>query len=341
MSDTNLDEFCEVTDLNFDGDAPHIAITGRWQGYSANGRTKELLLKSSEDGVVPQEIIKSLDGQVPEQVLVKMSYSNMRRSLEQALTALLKEMEDEDDYVWVDVYDFNDDMVAFRYREQLWAVDYEATEDGVVTIGQDLRVTSNRELYVDSETGEELIKASFWRKDENPEVEDTSELEDTDTDGEIEGEDPIDTPEVEDKEDNMSEKIEMTPEQLQEEIQKALVADRAHQEELRKAQELKASTTELVKGLGFVEEGDVEELVKSLVAEGGEVLVKAFSAAKEKVDALQVELEKAAEQPEEVVVEDVQPEELEKGKEPVQVSGEDRTAQLADIVKAKLAAKNK
>lgn len=342
MSDIDLEEYSEVTELNFDGDV-HLAVTGRWQQFSANRCLNALMVKSGEDGQIPEEIIKSLEGKVPEQVLVKMSYSNMRRALSEAIESFLREnMSSNGEYIWVNVYDFNDDMVAFRFQEQLWAVDYEASEDGVVTIGQDLRVTSNRELYVDSETGEELIKASFWRKEENPEeVEDSLDKEEITTDGEIEGEDPIDTPDVENKEDDMSDKekaadvVQMTQAEMQEMVKAAIEADRIEQEELRKAAELKASTTELVKGLGFVEEGDVEELVKSLVAEGGEVLIKTLSAAKEKVESLQSELEKGAEAPEEVKKE----EKLEKGSEKPEAGDLDRTAQLAEIVKAKLAAK--
>lgn len=335
MPDKDLNKYSEVTDLNFDQENPHIAICGRWQGYSANGRTQELLLKSDTEGKLPQDIIKSLEGKVPEQVLTKMSFSNKRRSLQEALETVLKTSHEE--YIWVDVYDFNEDMVAFRFNGQLWAVDYESTESGVVTIGQDLRVTSNRELYVDSETGEELIKSSLWCEDKNPEVEETSELEDTDADGEIEGEVPTDTPDVEDKEDIMSEEkdvVKMTQEEMQEMVKNAIIADRKEQEELRKAAELKAETTELVKGMAFVDEGDVEELVKSLMSEGGEVLVKALTAAKDKVSELETELEKKAEVPEEK-----KEEELEKGKdnlESEQLTNKDRTAQLADIVKAKL-----
>ena len=332
----DLNKYSEITELNFEGEDPHIAICHEFQGYSANGKTEALLFKSGEDGVVLQDIIKSLEGKVPEQVLTKMSFSNKRRSLQEALETVLKTSHEE--YIWVDVYDFNEDMVAFRFNGQLWAVDYESTESGVVTIGRDLRVTSNRELYVDSETGEELIKSSLWCEDKNPEVEETSELEDTDADGEIEGEVPTDTPDVEDKEDIMSEEkdvVKMTQEEMQEMVKNAIIADRKEQEELRKAAELKAETTELVKGMAFVDEGDVEELVKSLMSEGGEVLVKALTAAKDKVSELETELEKKAEVPEEK-----KEEELEKGNkdnlESEQLTNKDRTAQLADIVKAKL-----
>lgn len=335
MSNTDLNKYSEVTDLNFDQENPHIAICGKWQGYSANGKIQELLLKSDTEGEIPQDIIKSLEGSIPEQVLLKMSFSNKRRNLQEALEMSLKPSYE--DYVWVDVHDFNDDMVAFRFNNQLWAVDYKISEEGVITIGKDLRTTSNRELYVDSDTGEELIKSSSWCQDENPEVEDTSEVEDADTDGEIEGEVPTDTPDVEDKEDIMSEEkdvVKMTQEEMQEMVKNAIIADRKEQEELRKAAELKAETTELVKGMPFVAEGDVEELVKSLLVEGGEVLVNTLTAATAKVSELEAELEKKAESPEEKKEEQG----LEKGKDALEpeLVDKDRTAQLADIVKAKL-----
>jgi hypothetical protein len=335
MSD--LDKYSEITDLNFEGDV-HLAVTGRWQEFSANQCINALMTKSSSGENVPQDIMKSLSGsKIPEQILVKMSYSNMKRSLNETLEKFLKEnMSSNGEYIWVDVWDFNDDMVAFRFQEQLWAVDYEATEDGVITIGEDLRVTSNRELYVDSETGEELIKASFWKKEQSPEVEELS-----DADGEIEGGaqsiEAQDTPDVEENEDNMSEKFEMTPEQLQEEIQKALVADRKEQEELRKAAELEANTQELVKGFAFVEEADHADLVKAIIAEGGQVLVKALEAAGAKIAGLEADLKKAGKQ--EVEVEEVVEQEVEKSAK--EETPSDRTKQLDQIVKARLAAKKK
>ena len=340
MSDIDLDKYSEITDLNFEGDV-HIAVTGRWQEFSANECITALMTKSQNKENVPQDIIKSLKGSVPEQVLVKMSYLNMRRSLQEALEKVLKES-GQYEYVWVDVYDFNDDMVVFRFQDQLWAVEYEETEDDVITIGEDLRTTSARELYVDSETGEDLIKASFWKKDESPEVEENV----SETDGEIEGEgqetDSQDTPDVKENEDDMSEKIELTPVQLQEEIQKALVADRKEQEEIRKAAEVKASTQELVKGFEFVAEDDQADLVKALIAEGGEVLVKALSAASEKIVGLQEELTKSSKEPEvkeeeeseEVVKESSEDVELDKA-----AQADARNKQLQQVVKAQLAKK--
>ena len=335
----DLDPKGEITNLNFDGENPHIAICHKSQGYSANLRHDALLFKSNK--VLGSEIIKSLEGKLPEQVLVKMSYSNLRRSLEEAITAVL-EVTGQYEWGWVNVYDFNDDMVGFRFQDQLWAVDYETTEEGIVTIGNDIRVTSYRELYVDSETGEELIKASLWKQEQSPEVEELS-----DTDGEIEGEgqdvpDSQDTPDVKENEDNMSEKIELTPEQLQEEIQKALVADRKEQEELRKAVELKTNTQELVKGFSFVEESDQEALVKSIIAEGGEVLVKALEAAGSKITSLEEELEKAGKQEQEqeiTVEEEVVEQPVVKTKVTDADTAEARNKQLDQIVKARLAAK--
>ncbi len=58
------------------------------------------------------------------------------------------------------------------------------------------------------------------------------------------------------------------------------------------ATELVKSTTTIVKGLGFVEEADVEEIVKGLVAAGDALptIVKALDAAKVSVEAKEAEL---------------------------------------------------
>lgn len=343
---SELDKYSEITDLNFDKENPHLAVCHKSQGYSANKRPVALLFKS-EDTVVTKEIIKSLEGIVSEKELLKMSYENMRKSLSEALEAKFKEDRDEYDYFWVDVYDFNEDMVAFRIEGDLWAVDYSVDND-VVMIGDELRQTSRRDLYVDSESGEELIKASFWKKEEHPDDDKSEGVS-------IEGAKAIETPleKTVTEEETMADeiKVEDTQEELVKasevaaEIEKAVAKalaqrDQEHEVALQKAQ-LVSDTTDLVKGFNFIAEDDVEELVKCLVDNDalGAVIFKALDAAKEKVAEAEAEVIKVKEEfgKTEAVEGEVKDKEVTKST----ATGKDRTAQLAELVKAAKQAQNK
>ncbi|HAS3707722.1 scaffold protein [Vibrio phage ICP1] len=305
----DLDKYSEITDLNFDKPNPHLAICHKSQGYSANLRPEALLFKSGNP-VPTKEIIKSLEGVVSEQELIKMTYRNMKSSLEETLEKFLREnISSNGEYIWVEVVDFNDDMVAFHFQGTLWAVNYTATEDGIVTLGEDLREASHRELYVDSETGEELIKASFWVQEKNPKTEEEKSSDDS---GEIEGEgqesDSQDTPVKLEEGNDMTDKVDVqnlsAEELLKSTVFQELMKAQREAWEAEKEAELQkaardAQTTELVKSLSFVDESGVEELVKALIGAEDTVaaeLVKAMSAAQDKIEALEAEVVKAQEE---------------------------------------------
>ena len=302
----NLEKYSEITDLNFDGENPHLAVCHKSQGFSANGRPTALLFKSDQQQL-NSEILKSLDGVVKQEIIEKMSYDNKRRALDEAITEKLRsDMSANGEYVYAYVMDFSDDLVVFRYQDDMFAVSYTITEQGIVTLGEEPRSAKLRDLYVDSDTGEELIKASDWLS--RSAVEDDSEQQqdpDTDVDGDDEekGDDSIDSPEKQQQEEEtMSDKKDQVQEQadvikssdVQELIKQAIQADRKEQEELRKAQELEKTTTELFKGFTFVEEDKVSELVKAVVANDEAIeITKALSAAQDKIDEL-VKSEKEA-----------------------------------------------
>lgn len=305
----NLEKYSEVTNLNFDKEAPHLAICHKSQGYSANLRPQALLFKSG-DQIPTKEIIKSLEGVVSEKELTKMTYRNMKRSLEETIEKFLREnMSANGEYVWVEVIDFNDEFVAFYFQDTLWGVDYEATEDGIVTLGEDLRETSRREIYVDSESGEELIKSSFWKQEQNPQSkEELSSEENGEIEGEVQETDTQDTPvQTEEGKDmtDVVEKPEVGSEELlksaavQELLQKAVEDALAKKDaEIQKAAK-DAQTAELVKGFAFVAEESVDELVKAITGSKDEIaaeLVKAMSAAQEKIESLEAEVVKVKEE---------------------------------------------
>ena len=305
----NLKDYSEITDLNFDGENPHLAICHKSQGYSANKRPTALLFKS-EGASLNQDIMKSLDGVVKQEIIQKMSYDNKRKALQEAVEEKLRsDMSANGEYVYAYVMDFNEDLVAFRYQDDIFAVSYTVTEDGVVTLGEEPRSAKLRDLFVDSDTGEELIKASDWLSRSVADEDDSEQqdIPDTDVDGEDKetGEDSIDSPEKlqQEEEETMSDKKDPVVQEqegliksadVQELIKQAIADDRKEQEELRKSQELEATTTELFKGFTFVEEGVVSDLVKAVVSNEQAIeITKALSAAQDKIDTL-VKSEKEA-----------------------------------------------
>lgn len=296
MSDIDLDKYSEITDLNADGENPHIAICHKAQGYSANNRHQALLFKGTSVEV-PVELLKALDGKVDEVVIQKMTYENKRKALEEAVTERIRaNMSGNGEYVWVSISDFNDDMVVFYYADNLFAVEY-TENDGVVDVGEEPKSVKRRDLYIDSETGEELIKAAQWLKktgeevspQENPEIKgEESSLEDGE---QSVGADPI-SPVSKDDEDIMTDVTKPVEEEvvvksqaeLQDIIKAAIEADRKEQELVRKAAETEAKTVEVIKSIDALKEFDAVELVKSLlVVKDYELILKALMDTQEAV----------------------------------------------------------
>ena len=295
MSD--LDKFEEITDLNFDGENPHIAICHKSQGYSANLRHNALLFKSSQP--LTKEVIKSLEGAVDESTLVKMSFNNKRRLLEEKIEDYIKDTSlDEHECFWVYVQDFNESMVVFNYHGNLYAMEYTESGETISLQGDPVEV-KHKDLYVNSETGDELVKAIAELSKSVPlEEEESSE------NGESEGE-TKDTPQQEEDGDKMSDKIEKTEVSQDELLKSAAVqslikaavaeAVEAKEKEIEKTNLVK-STTELLKGFSFVKEDNVDALVKSVLAnEEGAEIVKALSDAQEKIEDLEKEVIKVKE----------------------------------------------
>lgn len=347
----------EIKHLNFDpranGKKGHLAVCHAVQGYGANGwQDNDLIRKAKDSNGALQEIIKSLDGVVEESVIKALSFSNKQKALQESVEEKLRQdMSANGEYVWAYIQDFNDDMVVFSYQEKLYAVSYTITEEGVVTLGEEPKQTKRRDLYVDSDTGEELIKASQWLKKEIPDI---KEEKPSKIDGEANGETPQTTPVVKEEE-SMSDNInldELVKSADFQEIIKAQAAELAKQQfdELVKAQEKKAledSTTELLKSMSFIEEGQVETLVKALlVNEEPAEIVKALSAADEviksheaKIKELEDEVVKTKEEfgSKKSIDATIEMKEVQKSAD----SSEQRTRDLDAIVKAQLAAKNK
>ncbi|QXN60157.1 hypothetical protein KUA24_90 [Vibrio phage HNL01] len=292
---SNLDKYQELTDINFDGENPHSAICHHSQGFSANGCHTALMFKA-EKQPVSSELIKSLEGALPQTEIEKMSFNNKRRALEVALADIMEGADS-----WSYVEDFSEDMIVFVYDSKTYVVSYTMDEAGVVEFGQEPVEAKRKDLYVDSETGEELVKAADWFKEEIPT--ESPEKVSSEEDGVVQGEgqetDSQITPDetLETQEEIMSQEQKevvvekgamdiaeiMKSAEAQELIKAAIQADR----DAREAAELEKSTVEIVKGYEVVAEEDAAALTKAiLVSEESAMLLKALGD-------FQIELEKA------------------------------------------------
>lgn len=299
----------EIKDLNFepraDGSKPHLAVCHYIQGFGANGWGDSDLVRKSKNQTT--EIVKAMkDAGLPQELIQKMSYRNMKQTLNEAIEMYIRSnMAANGEYVWVDVFDFNDERVGFYFQESHWSVDYKIVGD-VVELGEDIR--KGKELYVvvDSETGEELIKATFWKK-ESPEIDGEQS---SDSEGEENGETQT-TPDVNKEEDNMSQIDKTQLDELMksadfQEIIKAQAAQLAKEqfEELQKAakeEELRKSTVEILKGVEAIGEDLAETLVKSvLISDHSVELLKAFTDMQELLVKAREEKEDAIEKAEKI-----------------------------------------
>ena len=304
----DLDKYQELTDIHFDNENPHYAICHISQGKSANDCHDALMFKSG-DTKVTSELIKALSSVLPEDELLKMSAMNKRDLLEEAITERLRSnMSENGEYVWINVQDYNEDLVVFRFQQQTWAVDYTETESGLVEVGEDIRPAHRKDLYIDSATGEELIKAADWFKKEIPS--ESQELISSEDAGVDEGETLI-TPQntLGTQEDKMSQDNQ-TPEVAEIDFEKAMQSEafqKAFAAQLEKAateqaqlilkakeaEELEKSTIEMMKGFEkFVAEEDAVEIAKSVLASSGsEKLIATLVKAAEAIEAAEAKVE--------------------------------------------------
>lgn len=333
MKDKDLKKYTEITDVTFDHKGAHLAVTGKWQGYSANGRPDALLLKSKLGNNT--ELTKSLEDVYGKENVIKMTMNSKREYLENLILSALRNGADEDDYIWAYVRDFNEDMVAFRYEDRLWAVAYEESEEGVITLTGEPSEVFESDVYISTETGSTLIKAA----DFNPAAKD--DIEKSDVAGKSEQGDEIPTTTQEDEmSDNFNAEEFFKSAEGQEILAKAATAQA---EEIVKAkdaerakEELTKSTTEVLKGYTFVAEENLEAVVKSLVEMEGETSVLFMESLAKAAELVKAAEDEAAEIKEKFATDQSSVEvEVEAAAE-----SQDRSAQLAAFV-AKAKAKNK
>jgi hypothetical protein len=311
----NLDDYQEVTNLNVRGNNPHLAVTCKAQGFSANNRPDALLFKCKGVNINNKELMKSLNKVFTEEELNKATFENKRKALEEALEDKLRGdiPSNNKDCFHLWVVDFNEDLVIFRYQDQLFAIEYFISDNSVIELGEgEIQHVKHRDMYIDSDTGEELIKAADWLKTLSDKIDGESSNElplktdsddpDSSVDDEGATEGNTEDPKIV-NEDTMTDKVkiedldleELTKSAAVQELIKAAVAEaeQAKVAELEKAK-LEEDTTELVKGFKGVEEDQVEVLVKALTSvddKFGAALFKAFDGMQEAVKAAEAEVE--------------------------------------------------
>lgn len=308
----DLDKYSEITNLHFNIDNPHMAVCHYTQGYSANERPDALMFKSGlNNSTLNKEIIKSLSSIYEEVNITKMTYENLRVALESAIQAALKETFPSHDDCWSWVQDFNDDLAVFRFDGNSYAVTYSVGDGDVIMLGDTLRQTNAKTIYVDTSNGEQLMKAAQWIetiKDAESEkllkqATVLDQIKNPDN-GVNTGDVPIATPQAlnKDKEGNMSELLTMTQDELDEKLTKAAADNEiaiTKAAELKVAEILKArefdeltkNTVELLKGVEAVGE-EAANLTKSILAtDAADLIVKALTDMQDLVTAARAEVE--------------------------------------------------
>lgn len=269
---------------------PHIAVCHMdINGGSANGENVSLVMKSKLSGDNITAVLKALGENTP--TIEKATYRAIQGMLE---TGLREKLKKGDEYTYIWVRDFDESTAVFEYSTEDsykdYSISYSVNENGVVLLGDDMQEVVQHQIYT-SVSGDELILKGA---EENPEgvvgSEITSEVE------EGSNADTSDVNVIKGAEETMSKEKELTIEEI---VKAARAEERASIEAENLAKELLDSTTAIVKGLSFVEETEVDTIVKGLIAAGevSEVIVKALndantsvSEATAKVEAIEAEM---------------------------------------------------
>lgn len=304
---------------------PHLAVCDMvFNGGSANMENEPLVMKAKAYGDNLSVLLKQLNLSEVDGVITKASYRNTYNMLQAALNDKYNSDDDEPYYIWVS--DFDTDTVIFEYKNKTYSLSYSLTTDEVVLLGNDEKEVIRQEVFV-SNDGQALVL-----KSENENVNADVKEPPVDAEGgkQDEGVEPSVATEIENKEEdtmsdiNVEELIQKAKDEAKEQARLEFEAELAEKELVKSAQTI-------VKGFGFIEEADVETLVKSMVALGDEmtVVVKALDSAKKAIDAIEAEKEEIKKEFGKQEAVDGKPE----------LAAMDETEQLAMLVKQRKQAK--
>jgi hypothetical protein len=293
--------------------APHIAACSHTlNDGAANNRNIDLIQKSKVKSDKEVALLKILGEDSPE-TIEKASV----RNTESMLRAALKEKyEDDDDYRWIWLEDFDPEAMTavFEMEGKSYAVGYTVSANGLIELADDYQEVISHKVYTTADENNLILKSK----------EDAIENKDSEISSEeivIEGEQSTSEDNLEEKEEEtMSEKkdtpVEFSKAQLNQ-IEELLKAKEAETLARIEAENLLKSTTETLSGLEMVESGDVEVLAKGIVAnqELGEVFVKSLANAQELIKSAKAEAEEVRKElgSHEQITDESEVKELEKG----------------------------
>lgn len=131
--------------------SPHLAITHKAQGYSANNRHVSLLMKSVDElsDEVREQVIKALENlgiKDSSEINKAAFYSQMRNAMQEAVKEKFG-----DDKEWIYVEDFNDEVVVFCNEKGLYIVNYMSNPDGSVELEDLATPATSNIVYVPTE----------------------------------------------------------------------------------------------------------------------------------------------------------------------------------------------
>lgn len=302
-TDIDLSQYEEIVSVTFDNEDPHLAITHKAQGYSANGWHKSLISKS-EDTLLTSEIIKAL-----EQVEVKLSFEEFLRRFfhiygddAELLTKLLGFETEYEDYLNTSEYTTDEDKDNYQEYLNSRLSRFNLTKSTTLDDVSPEHLVEIITLQKKFEANSEQLGITFDESGEEPLKEDVSKASEPKTD--IEG--TMDIKELM----KSAEAQEIIKGLLTTELDKAkadfdaqleaktVELEKAAQEletfRAEKAARVKTGFTNLVKSLTFIEEADQEAVVATLMKakDSTDVDVKVIVAQLEKA---QEQLEKAKE----------------------------------------------
>lgn len=261
---------------------PHMAVTHMaLNAGSANEENVPLVMKAAKEGADVDAVLAKL-GEGSEDVIQKASYRNKQRMIESALRDSLKS-EDDEEYFWVYMEDFDESTIVFEFRSKVYSVTY-TMENGVVLLGTEITEVVRQDVYVAVDGSVLVLKA-------------VAEVEGDEVDPTVNAGDSL----VEEQEIALGSSQERDTEMKEEEVQalvlKAAAAAKAEarveiEAEIAQAEVVKSAGV-IVKGFSFIAEEDVETVVKALVAMGDEMptVVKALNDAKAAIEVVEAEKE--------------------------------------------------
>ena len=145
--------------------APHLALTHkRLQGGAANGRNVSLLMKSDVE-ITPEiaTLIKKVAGvDVSVTKIEKASYNDLNTALSEAIK---KFSDNDNEYYWSWVVDFDEQFVVFSNEDGLFYTEYTINGD-VVTLGDNAIAVKSVVTY-EEKTGALNLNVNNDGEDEN------------------------------------------------------------------------------------------------------------------------------------------------------------------------------